>query len=69
MDFYFTGPNWNRGDEDGGPETTGTVIRKHRNNKVSVSTGNCYTNLSLSLSLFCTETKILSQRKCRENDD
>lgn len=30
------GPNWNRGDEDGGPETTGTVIRKHRNNKVSV---------------------------------
>lgn len=67
MDFYFTGPNWNRGDEDGGPETTGTVIRKHRNNKVSVSRGKCYTNLSLSL--FCTETKILSQRKCRENDD
>lgn len=67
MDFYFTGPNWNRGDEDGGPETTGTVIRKHRNNKVSVSTGKCYSNLSLSL--FCTETKILSQRKCRENDD
>lgn len=30
------GPNWNRGDEDGGPEATGSVIRKHRNNKVSV---------------------------------
>lgn len=68
MDFYFTGPNWNRGDEDGGPETTGTVIRKHRNNKVSVSTGKCYTNLSLSLSLLHRD-KILSQRKCRENDD
>lgn len=68
MDFYFTGPNWNRGDEDGGPETTGTVIRKHRNNKVSVSTGNAIP-IFLSLSLFCTETKILSQRKCRENDD
>lgn len=62
MDFYFTGPNWNRGDEDGGPETTGTVIRKHRNNKVSVSTGKCYTNLSLSLSLLHRDKHFKSEK-------
>ncbi|XP_061173964.1 uncharacterized protein LOC133183051 isoform X2 [Saccostrea echinata] len=30
------GPDWKRGDEDGGPSTIGTVIRKHKNNTVSV---------------------------------
>ncbi|XP_056020572.1 uncharacterized protein LOC125650264 isoform X3 [Ostrea edulis] len=30
------GPDWKRGDEDGGPSTVGTVIRKHRDGSVSV---------------------------------
>ena len=32
------GPDWDRGEEDGGETTVGTVIRKHSNNTVSVST-------------------------------
>ena len=38
----FTGPDWKRGDEDGGPSTVGTVIRKHRDGSVSVSTRYLY---------------------------
>lgn len=38
----FTGPDWKRGDEDGGPSTVGTVIRKHRDGSVSVSTQYLY---------------------------
>ncbi|XP_062617085.1 uncharacterized protein LOC134278809 isoform X2 [Saccostrea cucullata] len=30
------GPDWKRGDEDGGQSSVGTVIRKHKNNTVSV---------------------------------
>ena len=38
------GPDWDRGEEDGGETTVGTVIRKHSNNTVSVSTEKHSTN-------------------------
>ena len=43
------GPDWDRGEEDGGETTVGTVIRKHSNNTVSVSTVKKNTQTTLYL--------------------